>query len=157
MAHPNEELLTRFYAAFAKQDGDAMAACYADDATFSDPVFVGLDARGVKGMWRMLCKQAKDLRVEASGISADAETGRAHWEAWYTFSRTGKSVHNVIDATFTFKDGKIASHVDSFDFWRWSRMALGVPGVLLGWTPMIRTKVQQTGRAGLEAFLAKQG
>lgn len=157
MVHPNEELIERFYAAFQKRDGDAMAACYHDDATFSDPVFVGLDARGVRGMWRMLCAQAKDLKVVPSGISADDRAGRAHWEAWYTFSRTGRPVHNVIDATFTFKDGLFASHEDHFDFWRWSRMALGLPGVLLGWTPMIQNKVRATGRAGLDAFLAKSG
>jgi ketosteroid isomerase-like protein len=33
------ELIERFYAAFGRKDGDAMAACYAPDARFSDPVF----------------------------------------------------------------------------------------------------------------------
>ena len=37
MAHPNEELIERFYSAFARGDGDAMAACYAPGARFSDP------------------------------------------------------------------------------------------------------------------------
>src|ERR1017187_3759798 len=32
--------LTRFYEAFARRDGDAMAAMYAPDATFEDPVFL---------------------------------------------------------------------------------------------------------------------
>lgn len=157
MAHPNEDKLRSFYEAFGRRDGDAMAAAYADDARFSDPVFPDLDARGVRGMWRMLCGQAKDLRIEASGFEADDRTGRAHWEAWYTFSKTGRKVHNVIDATFRFDDGRIVHHVDSFDFWRWSRMALGAPGVLLGWTPIIRGAVRKTAAKGLAAYLAKQG
>ena len=38
----NLALLDTFYAAFARLDGAAMAQCYAPDASFSDPVFVGL-------------------------------------------------------------------------------------------------------------------
>jgi len=34
-----DELIQRFYAAFDRRDGDAMAACYAPGARFSDPVF----------------------------------------------------------------------------------------------------------------------
>ncbi len=153
MPHPNRELLERFYAAFAELDGETMAAAYADDAHFSDPVFPDLDARGVRGMWRMLTSQAKDLRIEASGFNADDERGRAHWEAWYTFSKTGRKVHNVIDATFRFRDGLIVDHVDRFDFWRWSRMALGAPGVLLGWTPIVRGAVRKTAAKGLARHL----
>ena len=41
-----------------------------------------------------------------------AETGRAHWEADYTFSSTGRKVHNVIDATFEFEGGLIRAHRD---------------------------------------------
>ena len=42
MTHPNAALIERFYEAFQRRDVDAMAACYAPDVTFSDPVFVGL-------------------------------------------------------------------------------------------------------------------
>ena len=38
-AEDNKQLIERFYAAFGRRDGDAMAACYAPDASFSDPVF----------------------------------------------------------------------------------------------------------------------
>ena len=64
MTHPNADLIDGFYRAFAAGDAEAMAACYAPDVRFSDPVFT--DLRGVKAgdMWRMLCGQAKDLRVE---------------------------------------------------------------------------------------------
>ena len=76
-------------------------------------------------------------------------------EATYTFAATGRRVHNVIDAEFRFENGLIIEHTDRFDFWRWSRMALGAPGMLLGWTPIVRNKVRGQARAGLDAFLAK--
>ncbi len=157
MAHDNEALLERFYTAFAALDGAAMTACYADDVRFSDPVFPDLSGNQAGGMWRMLTGQAPDLRVEHSGIAADDETGRAHWEAWYTFSVTGRKVHNVIDATFRFRDGKIVQHTDVFDFYGWSKQALGVPGFLLGWTPLLRYQVRRGAGAQLKRFLAKEG
>lgn len=149
------ELVRGFYDAFARRDGDAMAIVYADDATFRDPVFPDLRGAEVGAMWRMLCGRAKDLAVTASGIEGDDARVRAHWEATYTFSATGRKVHNVVDATFDLANGRVVRHVDDFDFWRWSRMALGAPGLLLGWSPVVRNKVRSQARAGLDAFMAK--
>lgn len=154
--HPNAELLTGFYRAFAAKDGAAMASAYAPDAQFSDPVFTDLRGPEVGAMWQMLCARATDLRVEASGISADDLNGRAHWEAWYTFTKTGRQVHNVIDATFEFRDGKIVTHRDSFDLWRWAGMALGLSGKLLGWTPFLQNAVRKEARAGLAKYMGKK-
>ena len=105
--HPNEQLIHNFYAAFAKRDAAAMAACYHRDIAFSDPAFPMLRGKEVTAMWAMLCARGKDLEIIASGISADAEGGRGHWDAKYTFSQTGRHVHNKIDALFAFRDGKI--------------------------------------------------
>lgn len=142
------DVLHRFYDAFAARDGDAMAACYADDVVFSDPVFPRLVGDEARDMWRMLTRRAKgfSLTYEVTG------PGRVHWEARYTFAATGRAVHNVIDATIELRDGLVARHTDTFDFWRWSRQALGAPGVLLGWTPLLRRKVQRTAADGLAAF-----
>ena len=136
--HPNAVLIGRFYAALARRDAPAMIACYAPDATFSDPAFPALDAAGVAAMWKMLCARGKDLAVVASGIEADAVSGRAHWVATYTYSATGRRVLNRIDATFRFRDGKIVRHEDRFDLWRWLRQALGAKGMLLGWLPPVQ-------------------
>src|SRR5438477_4370968 len=135
--HPNAVLIQRFYDALDRRDAAAMIACYAPDATFSDPVFPALDAAGIATMWQMLCARGKDLHVVVSGIDADASTGRAHWVANYTFSGTGRHVENRIDATFALRDGLIRRHHDSFDLWRWLRQALGFKGVLLGWLPPV--------------------
>lgn len=152
--HANARLIAAFYAAFARRDGAAMAACYAPDAHFVDPVF---DLRGaeVGAMWQMLCERGTDLRVEARDIAADKDAGQAHWEAWYTFSGTGRTVHNVIDATFAFEDGRIVAHQDSFDLWRWSRMALGAKGTALGWTRAVKKAIRAQARKGLAAWMAR--
>ena len=96
-----------------------MAACYQPDATFRDPVF---EVKGgeVADMWTMLCERGRDLTLEWRDVRADDATGAAHWEPRYTFSVTGRPVHNRIDSRFTFRDGKIATHVDSFSLWRWT-------------------------------------
>ncbi len=65
-------------------------------------------------------------------------------------------MHNIIDAEFEFRDGLILRHVDRFDFYRWSRQALGLPGLLLGWTDKVRNKVKATAAGNLEAFIAKE-
>lgn len=157
----NAALIERFYAAFVALDGDTMQACYASDARFEDPVFTLHGREQIGGMWRMLCESTRAKgrdawKLETSGISADASTGRAHWEAHYRFSATGRLVHNVIDAQFSFKDGLIATHRDSFSFWRWSRQALGPTGLLLGWTPLVHNKVRAQAASNLATFMNKR-
>jgi SnoaL-like domain len=134
-----------------------MASCYAPQATFSDPVFVGLDSREAGGMWRMLTGQATDLRIELLEHSSDGERGSAHWRAHYTFSQTGRPVINDVHASFRFADGLIAEHIDEFDFYRWARQALGIQGLLLGWTPVLHSAVRRRARGSLEQFLTQQG
>lgn len=148
----NEETLKRFYTAFQKRDAAGMAACYAPDVRFSDPVFADLRGADAGAMWKMLCERGKDLRLEFRDVRADATTGSAHWEAWYTFSASGRKVHNVIEATFEFRDGMIVKHTDRFDLYRWSRQALGPAGVLLGWSPLLQNKVRAMAAKGLADY-----
>jgi len=148
----NADLITRFYQAFSRRDAAAMAACYHPEVHFSDEVFDLRDG-DAGAMWRMLCANGRDLRIDFSGVAADERTGRAHWDARYTFSATGREVLNRIDASFEFRDGLIVRHVDRFDFWRWSRQALGASGWLLGWSGFLRSKVRQRASAGLVAFV----
>lgn len=142
MADPRS-VITQLYSSFSARDHAAMARCYAPDARFSDPVFPDLRGPAVTAMWRMLCRRATDLRIEYHDVTASGETGSAHWEAWYTYSASGRPVHNVIDATFTFQDGLIARHVDRFDLYAWARQALGVRGLLLGWTPLVQAAIRR--------------
>lgn len=147
--------IERLYAAFARLDGMAMQDCYAPDAHFEDEVFALDGRRQVGGMWRMLCTATQARGAAHWQLEAGPITDRsAHWEAHYLFSATGRKVHNRIDAQFEFDTGGlIARHRDRFDFWAWSRQALGVPGLLLGWTPLLRNKVRAQARANLQRFL----
>ena len=150
----SDELIQRFYAAFDRRDGEAMAACYAPGARFSDPVFPDLRGEQPGQMWRMLTGQAKELRVELLEHAADGDRGSARWRAHYVFTQTGRPVVNDVRATFRFADGLIAEHMDAFGFHRWARQALGPPGVLLGWTPLLRGQVRKRAAASLERFAA---
>ncbi len=154
--HPHAALITRFYEAFARRDGAAMTACYHPEATFSDPAFADLKGDQPGAMWRMLCHRGKDLEVVFSEVQADDESGSAHWDATYTFGATGRKVHNKIDAAFRFKDGLIIEHVDTFDFYTWSKQALGMPGLLLGWTGFLKNKVGSQAMAGLDKWMARE-
>ncbi len=154
--HPNAALITRFYESFAGLDGEAMAACYHADATFSDPVFPALRGAEVGDMWRMLATGARDFQLTFRDVEADDTTGTAHWEARYTFSKTKRPVHNIIRATFTFKDGRILTHADDFDLWRWSRQALGATGTMLGWSPVVQGNVRAQAAGQLDAFRSRR-
>jgi hypothetical protein len=151
--HPNAATIERFYEAFARLDAETMVSCYAPDAHFSDAVFVDLKGDEIFAMWRMLAKRAKEFQLTFRDVSADDATGKAHWEATYLFSKTGRKVRNVIDADFAFSGGKIVAHQDRFDLWKWAGMALGAPGKVLGWTPMMQGKIRGEARKGLEEFM----
>ena len=146
------DVIISFYEAFARRDAEGMVEHYADDVHFSDPVFTDLKGDEAKNMWRMLCERGKDLVVEPSNITDTS----AHWDAHYSFSATGRKVLNRIDATFTFEGDKIKTHTDVFDLWKWTRMALGVPGVLLGWTPFFQRALRGKAMAGLRDYAAKR-
>ena len=154
MNQEHQALITQFYEAFQRLDAEAMAACYTDDVVFSDPVFGELRGRNAGDMWRMLTARAKDFSLTFDRVQADAQTGSAHWVATYVFGQTGAVVVNDIEARFVFRDGRICEHHDHFDLWRWSRQALGVKGLLLGWTPLVKNAIRGQAQKGLKAFQA---
>jgi ketosteroid isomerase-like protein len=152
----SRELIERLYGAMNQGDGETMAACYAPNARFSDPAFGELRGSEPGDMWRMLTERATDLTVELAEHEADGNSGTAHWIARYTFGPTGRQVVNDIRATFRFEGGLIADHEDHFSFYKWSRQALGLPGLLLGWTPLLRASVRRRARGDLEKFRAEK-
>src|SRR5947209_6685769 len=91
----NRALLERFYGAFAQRDAATMAACYHANAHFRDPVFE-LDGGQIGKMWKMLCSRGADLRIEYANVHAYATSGAVDWQAWYSFSATGRAVHNIV-------------------------------------------------------------
>lgn len=149
----NEQLIQKFYTCFQNKDYKGMQDCYADNAVFNDSVFKNLNSAQVKAMWQMLITTGKDLKLEFKDIKTTETTGTAHWDAYYTFSKTGNKVINRIDATFDFENGKIISHTDYFNFYTWSKQALGTAGILLGWTSFLKNKIQKTAMENLNAFM----
>ena len=147
----SDDLIQRFYDAFDRHDGEAMAACYTPDAHFWDPVFLDLNGDEPGAMWRMLTGRSEDLRVNLAACSAEGDHGSAHWIAHYTFTQTGRKVINDVRATFRFRDGLIDDHRDEFDFTKWARQAIGLPGLL----PPVRAKVRERARAGLDEFMRR--
>jgi hypothetical protein len=154
----SRQRIETFYSAFRRLDGEAMQAAYAEQARFADPVFTLEGRTRIGAMWRMLAEAIRLKGADVWQLDVSAVTdSTAHWEPHYRFSATGRLVHNVIDARFVFDaEGRIVEHHDDFDFWRWSRQALGPAGLLLGWTPMLRAKVRAQAAANLDAWMARQ-
>jgi ketosteroid isomerase-like protein len=152
--HPNQALIRRFYDRFQARDAAGMAACYHPEVVFEDPAFGELRGGEAGAMWAMLCGRAADLEVSCEAAHASDASGGARWEARYTFTQSGRRVHNRVSAEFAFRDGLIVRHRDTFPFWRWARQAFGPVGLLLGWTPFLRARVRKTARAGLAAYRA---
>jgi ketosteroid isomerase-like protein len=151
-----EKLINTFYEGLAARDGDAMVSCYHDRVVFEDPAFGELQADDACAMWQMLCSSDTDLSVRHTILDANDLTATVNWIADYTFSSAGRSVTNNVTASLRFEDGKIIDHRDDFDLWKWSSQALGMPGKLLGWSPMVQSKVRSTTRSNLDAFRARQ-
>ena len=148
----NAALVERFYAAFDRRDHRTMAASYAPTARFSDPVFQDLTGPKIGTMWRMLCERATDLRVECGPVRAEGDMARVEWQAWYTYSATGRRVHNRIAAAFSLERGLIRRHDDVFDLYRWARQALGIKGLVLGWGPPVQRAIRRQASRSLDAF-----
>lgn len=150
-----QTIVDQFYQAFSEKDWSKMQACYHQDVTFTDPAFGTLKGDNAREMWRMLCEQGKDLKITYSTEKVSDNHQKAHWEAWYTFSKTGKKVHNVIDANFEIKDGLIYRHIDQFNIHKWASQALGFQGWLLGGTQFFKRKFQEQAKKSLDKYQAK--
>ena len=143
---------TTFYAAFAALDGEAMAACYAPDVVFEDPALGRLTGRDPGDMWRMLCGSGASPTVTFDVVESTPTAALVRWTPDYAFGPRRRPVHDEVTSRLTLRDGLIVDHHDMFDFRHWSVQALGLPGRLLGWSPMLRSRVRTAARARLAAF-----
>ena len=150
-----KQIAERLYAAFARRDGNDMAACYAPRCTFSDPVFPDLRDGEVGAMWRMLVARAQGFSLTFEVTGGDARSAEVAWIARYLFSATGRKVENHVLTRLVVEDGLIVEQEDRFDLYRWTRMALGLLGTLLGWTPLLRRSLRKQARRGLGKWMAE--
>lgn len=152
-----DQIVTEFYRAFQALDAEAMVACYHQDIVFEDPAFGQLKGEHACNMWRMLCASQKGKDFEVNHFLLDANGGETqhHWTADYTFSKTNRKVHNSIQASFKFKDGKIVEHIDTFSMQNWAKQAFGMKGWLLGGTSFFKKKLQQQTNGMLHKYELK--
>jgi len=151
----HQELLEHFYHSFKYKDVKEMIACYHDDIVFTDPAFGTLKGVEAKNMWRMLLGQNSTLEIDYSNISANAETGKAHWKAQYVFSKTKRPVINNVTSEFEFKDGKIIRQIDTFDLNVWAKQALGFQGTILNFFGILPNAIQRKAKESLQSFTEK--
>lgn len=145
----------RFYEAFMVRDHYTMGLLYAEHATFSDPVFPLLNARGARFMWKMLLTRAEDLGIEVKILEDSPMRARVEWVAYYNFGATGRRVVNRIQTEMALSNGRIVRQVDRFNLWRWSGQALGIKGWLLGWTPLVRNRIRAQAAHSLLEYARK--
>lgn len=132
-----------------------MVQQYHSQIEFEDPAFGKLSGDKAKNMWRMLCKSSSNLEISYTFTNIVEEKVKANWEAKYVFSKTGRKIHNKIFAEFEIKDGKIIKHKDKFNLYYWAIQAFGVKGVLVGWSPMFKSKLNKETNKLLEIFVRK--
>lgn len=155
MSSPVETVANNFYSAFQLKNASQMIEYYHPDLQFEDPTFGKLSYHQTCAMWKMLCESAKDLTIEFSILKSEDNYVEVRWIAEYTFSKTGRFVHNEITARMTFKDGKIIQHIDKFDLFKWAKQAMGLQGWLIGGTPFFRKKLQQQTNYQLVKYMRK--
>ena len=154
MKKNNEEIIDRFYSAFQKLDYRTMQDCYSADVVFNDPVFGILQFGEPQAMWQMLCLRAVDFTLQYENIRIiDEEYATCEWTATYIFSASKRKVVNKIKAHLRIIDGKIVEHTDKFNLYAWAKQALGVPGILFGWTSWFQNKIRKNAKVGLYKFM----
>jgi len=150
----NKALIEKFYSAFQQLDYITMQSCYAWEIIFNDPVFGILQNGEPQAMWEMLCKRAADFSLAFNNIELiDDEYATCNWTATYLFGPRKRKVINQIKAYMKIKDGLIIEHTDHFSLYKWSKQALGVLGVLFGWTSWMQNKIKKQAIGGLQKFI----
>ena len=94
--HAHSEVLTRLFTALDRHDHDAMAACYAENASFRDITFKLEGRTRIHAMWHMICEG--DIRTSFKIDEVDDRSAFVTVVDDYTFRAKGRKVHNVIQS-----------------------------------------------------------
>jgi hypothetical protein len=160
------EVAQQFFSALSSLNAIAATEFYADGHSdlFKDPVFGLEDSAHAKAIWKLLIASSlsysqktgvEPLRIDVAGIqtnSQDENQVRVYWNATYTYSETGRYVENHLTSDLTIENGKITRQRDSFDYCRWTEMALGGTKGWLACRFPILTHIQAN--IQLEKFIA---
>ena len=122
---PAEETVKTVYEAIQRGDAAAATACYCDDAYYEDLAFKLKGNGDIDAHVALVC--SRKVKVAYTNIHTDGLEVKGHWVFDYVFAKTGRPVHNEMNSTFKFRDGKIVDHRDEGNRWEWSKQALGFP------------------------------
>ncbi|MEN1785893.1 MAG: nuclear transport factor 2 family protein [Bacteroidota bacterium] len=152
----SKALIEKFYTAFANGNSAVMVTCYHKEILFKDPAFGALKGERACKMWEMLlAKKDTNTKIHFTIIETNEEKGKIHWVAEYRYGPKKRKVVNQVASVVVFKEGKIIEHTDTFDLWKWTQQALGLPGYLLGWTSYMKNKIQKMTNKRLDDFISK--
>ena len=127
----------------------AIADCYAPDATFKDIAFDLSSKKKIHAMWHMIT--AAEVYVTYNVESCDQQKGVVRWVADYVFKETGRPVHNDLQSAFVLRNGLILQQRDDCDTRKWCMQARGpIIGPLAWLIPWIR---QKTAADKLDEFI----
>jgi ketosteroid isomerase-like protein len=142
-----EQVVLKLYEAIQAGDAAAAAECYRDDAKYRDLAFDLAGKPDIAAMWRLVC--SRGVQVEFDDIRTEGDKVKGHWVFDYDFHGTNP-VHNEMDSTFTFRNGRIFVHEDRASRWKWATQALGYPkGALVTVFPFL---LRKQAREELEKF-----
>ncbi len=147
----------RFYEAFTVRDHYTMGLLYAEHATFSDPVFQLLNAKGTRLMWQMLLSRAEDdfgIEYRHSRRRTFTCTCQLGCAVHVLRHRTaGEEPCDDRDAAGRRQDRAAGRHVQPVALVfasAWAQKAR-----LLGWTPIVRNKIRAQASAALRDYARK--
>lgn len=147
--HPNAIMLNELFNCLNEKDHQRMAAYYDPDARFEDIAFNLRGRKRIHAMWHMISET--DLRASFKVLHADDRSGDVDLTDDYTFSDTGRGVHNPIRSRFRFRDGVIVEQRDECDALRWGIQALGPVKGRLSW--LFPAKRRSMAMKKLETFI----
>lgn len=156
--HPHEQLLTKLFQSLNEHNHKGMAECYDEHAKFRDIAFDLSGRAEIHGMWEMICSDndlgPADIVVTVQELVANDTGARAIIVDDYTFRKTGRKVHNMIESKFELRDGLILRQKDSCDAVDWAKQAFGpLKGLIPGYCERVRRK---SAMKGLREFMKRK-
>ena len=92
---------------------------------------------------RCFASNATDLQIELSDISASLKKGSAHWEAWYSFSKTGRRCIILLMQILNLKILKSSNILIALICISGHPRRWALKGWLLGGTNFLKDKIRQ--------------
>ncbi|WP_342269364.1 nuclear transport factor 2 family protein [Spiroplasma endosymbiont of Aspidapion aeneum] len=153
-----KQIINEFYSAFKKGDYQKMNSLYGEDIIFNDSIFKDLDYLQVTSMWEMLLskKEESKFSIEYEVLLDHNDEYYVMWSAHYLFGPKRRKVSNIVKSEMVIKDKKIALHTDVFDFYKWSKQAIGIASILFGKRKFFHNKICSVANKNLMNYISNK-